>query len=111
MTELNKKASLGLAWLIVVMGAMTFLPAGTMNYWQAWMLLAVFFACTVAIDLYLVKNDPKLLERRLKAGPGSEQEKSQRSYRPWRWWHSSRYSFSQRSTIVSDGHRCRRICP
>ena len=78
MTELNKKASLGLAWLIVVMAAMTFLPAGTMNYWQAWMLLAVFFACTVAIDLYLVKNDPKLLERRLKAGPGSEQEKSQK---------------------------------
>jgi len=77
MTELNKKASLGLLALIVVMGAMTFLPAWTFDYWQAWILLAVFFACTMLIDLYLLKNDPKLLERRLKAVPGSEKEKSQ----------------------------------
>ena len=78
MTELNKKASLGLVELVVVMAALTFLPAWTLDYWQAWILLAVFFACTLLIDLYLVKNDPKLLERRLKAGPGSEQEKSQK---------------------------------
>jgi protein-S-isoprenylcysteine O-methyltransferase Ste14 len=78
MTELNKKATLGLVELIVVMAALTFLPAWTFDYWQAWILLAVFFACTLSIDLYLVKNDPKLLERRLKAGPGSEREKSQK---------------------------------
>lgn len=78
MTELNKKASLGLLELIVVMAALTFLPAWTLDYWQAWILLAVFLACTLAIDLYLVKNDPKLLERRLKAGPGSEREQSQK---------------------------------
>jgi protein-S-isoprenylcysteine O-methyltransferase Ste14 len=77
MTELSKKASLGLAALVVIMGAMTFIPARTFDYWQAWILLANFFACTLAIDLYLVKNDPKLLERRIKAGPGAEQEKSQ----------------------------------
>jgi len=77
MTELNKKASLGLLALIVVMGALTFLPAWTFDYWQAWILLAVFFACTLLIDLWLLKNDPKLLERRLKAGPGSEKERSQ----------------------------------
>lgn len=78
MTELNKKASLGLLELIVVMAALTFLPAWTLYYWQAWILLAVFLACTLAIDFYLLKNDPKLLERRLKAGPGSEQETSQK---------------------------------
>jgi protein-S-isoprenylcysteine O-methyltransferase Ste14 len=78
MTELNKKASLGLVELVIVMAALTFLPAWTLNYWQAWILLGVFFSITLAIDLYLVKNDPKLLERRLKAGPGSEKEKSQK---------------------------------
>ncbi len=77
MTELNKRASLGLVALIVIMASVTFLPAWTFDYRQAWILLAVFFACTLAIDLYLVKNDPKLLERRLKAGPRSEHEKSQ----------------------------------
>lgn len=78
MTELNKRASLGLLELIVAMAALTFLPAWTIDYWQAWILLAVFLACTLAIDFYLLKNDPKLLERRLKAGPGSEQEQSQK---------------------------------
>jgi len=78
MTDLNKKASLGLLELIVVMAALTFLPAWTLHYWQAWILLAVFFACTLLIDIYLLKNDPKLLERRLKAGPGSEKEQSQK---------------------------------
>jgi protein-S-isoprenylcysteine O-methyltransferase Ste14 len=78
MTELNKKASLGLLELIVVMAALTFLPAWTLAYWQAWILLAVFLACTLEIDFYLLKNDPALLERRLKTGPGSEQEQSQK---------------------------------
>jgi protein-S-isoprenylcysteine O-methyltransferase Ste14 len=78
MTELSRKASLGLFELIVAMAALTFLPAWTLAYWQAWVLLAVFLAGTLAIDRYLVKNDPKLLERRLKAGPGSEQEQSQK---------------------------------
>jgi protein-S-isoprenylcysteine O-methyltransferase Ste14 len=32
----------------------------------------------LAITLYLVKNDPKLLERRLKAGPRAEKEPTQR---------------------------------
>ena len=39
--------------------------------------MAVFLACTLAITVYLMRNDPALLERRLKAGPGAEQENSQ----------------------------------
>ena len=78
MTSLNKKALLGLLQLLVAMGAMLFLPAWTLNYWQAWFFLAVFFTSTLAITLYLMKNDPKLLERRVQAGPGSEKEKYQK---------------------------------
>ena len=78
MNQLNIKAFAGILQLFIILGLTIFLPAWTLDYWQAWILLAVFFACTVSIDLYLVKNDPKLLERRLKAGPGSEQEKSQK---------------------------------
>ena len=40
-------------------------------------MLAIFFASVLAITLYLMKNDPKLLERRTNAGPGAEQERSQ----------------------------------
>jgi len=37
----------------------------------------VFFACVLAVTLWLMKHDPKLLERRVNAGPGAEKEKSQ----------------------------------
>jgi protein-S-isoprenylcysteine O-methyltransferase Ste14 len=77
MTELNKKAFAGFLRLLVVMGATIFLPAWTLDYWQAWIFLPVFFGCSIAITVYLMKNDPKLLERRVNAGVGAEQEKSQ----------------------------------
>jgi protein-S-isoprenylcysteine O-methyltransferase Ste14 len=55
-----------------------FLPALSLKYWQAWIFLFVFFACVLAITLYLMKNDPGLLERRLNAGPAAEKEKTQK---------------------------------
>jgi len=78
MEELNKRALAGLLQLIVTLAALIFLPAWTFDYWRAWCFLAVFSVSVLAITLYLVKNDPKLLERRVKAGPGSEKEKGQR---------------------------------
>ena len=77
MNRLNIKAFAGMLQLLVVMAAIIFLPAWTLDYWQAWVLLAIFFASVLAITLYLMKNDPKLLERRTNAGPGAEQERSQ----------------------------------
>jgi protein-S-isoprenylcysteine O-methyltransferase Ste14 len=60
------------------MGALLFLPAGTFNYWEAWVFVAVFFACSAAMSIWLVIKDPKLLERRMKAGPGAEKEREQK---------------------------------
>jgi protein-S-isoprenylcysteine O-methyltransferase Ste14 len=77
MSALNIKAFVGLLQLLIVMALMIFIPAWTLDYRQAWIFLALFFASVLAITLYLVKNDPKLLERRVKAGPGAEHEKSQ----------------------------------
>jgi protein-S-isoprenylcysteine O-methyltransferase Ste14 len=51
---------------------------GLRNYWQAWAFLAVFGASALAITLYLMKHDPKLLERRVYAGPTAEKESSQK---------------------------------
>jgi protein-S-isoprenylcysteine O-methyltransferase Ste14 len=78
MSQLNIKAFTGMLELAIVLGLTIFIPAWTLDYWQAWIFLAVFFACTLAITIYLMKNDPKLLERRTNAGPGAEQEKSQK---------------------------------
>jgi protein-S-isoprenylcysteine O-methyltransferase Ste14 len=78
MKDLNKKAFGGLLWLLIVMALSLFLLAGTLNYWQAWTFLAVFFGSVFAITLYLMKRDPKLLERRVNAGPSAEKEKGQK---------------------------------
>jgi protein-S-isoprenylcysteine O-methyltransferase Ste14 len=77
-TELNKKAFIGLLRLTVIMAAALFIPAWTLNYWQGWVFLAVFAGAAQATTIYLMKYDPKLLERRMKAGAAAEKERSQK---------------------------------
>jgi protein-S-isoprenylcysteine O-methyltransferase Ste14 len=78
MRNLNIRALAGLLQLVVALAALIFLPAWTLHYWQGWILIAVFVACALAITIYLMRNDPALLERRIKAGPAAEQETSQK---------------------------------
>jgi protein-S-isoprenylcysteine O-methyltransferase Ste14 len=78
MKNLNTKAWLGLNFLAIAMGLLLFGPAGTLHYWQAWAYLVIFFGASFLITLYLMKNDPALLERRLSAGPIAEKEKAQK---------------------------------
>jgi protein-S-isoprenylcysteine O-methyltransferase Ste14 len=78
MNILNLKAFGGLLFLLLVMTALLFIPAWTLDYWQAWAFLAVFFSSALAITVYLMKKDPKLLGRRVHAGPTAEKETSQK---------------------------------
>ena len=78
MDSLKKRAWLGLVFLALAMCLLLFLPAGTLQYWQARLYLCVFFGMSVLITLYLMKNDPALLKRRLSAGPAAEKEKAQK---------------------------------
>src|SRR5450631_915954 len=78
MNPLHRKAYLSLLVLFLAMAALLFVPAGTFDYWQAWTFLAVYFAWSLAITLYLVKKDPKLLERRMRGGPAAEKETAQK---------------------------------
>ena len=77
MTNLNAKALGGLLGLLVVMAALLFIPAWTLNYGRAWGFLTVFGAATLATTLYLMRTDPKLLERRVYAGPSAEKKLGQ----------------------------------
>jgi protein-S-isoprenylcysteine O-methyltransferase Ste14 len=78
MNTLHKKAFGGLLTLAFVMASLLFIAAGTLDYWQAWTFLAVHFSASIAITLYLMKNDPKLLERRMRGGPTAEKEPVQK---------------------------------
>ncbi len=64
--------------LVVFMGAALFLPAWTLNFWQAWTYLIIFAAASALITVYLWKHDHKLLGSRVKAGPRAEKEAIQK---------------------------------
>jgi protein-S-isoprenylcysteine O-methyltransferase Ste14 len=71
------KAFLGLAFMLAVVGAALFVPAGTLDYWQAWTFLAVFGAMTLAVTIDLAVRDPALLARRVHGGPTAEPTRAQ----------------------------------
>ncbi len=79
---MNKKLYIRLATqsllFLFVLGALLFLPAGTFDYWEAWAFIAVFIACNLPLTIWVAINDPRLLERRMRAGPTAEKEKSQK---------------------------------
>jgi protein-S-isoprenylcysteine O-methyltransferase Ste14 len=78
MNSLNRKAFRGLLILFLVMAVLLFVLAGTLDYWQAWLFLIVYFAASLAITLYLMKHDPQLLARRMSGGPTAEKEPAQK---------------------------------
>src|ERR1700677_4281074 len=78
MKHLNLKADAGLLALLFFTAAALFLFAWTFDYWQAWVFLVVFFGSAFAITIYLMYKDPRLLERRISAGPLNEKETSQK---------------------------------
>ena len=57
---------------VAFFGALLFLPAGTLDYWQAWVFIATFTTATLVPSVYLAKRDPAALRRRMKAGPTAE---------------------------------------
>jgi protein-S-isoprenylcysteine O-methyltransferase Ste14 len=64
--------------VLALMGALVFLPAWTLRYWQAWAFLAVCGVAWVMIIGDLVRRDRALLERRMAGGPTAETRASQR---------------------------------
>ncbi len=78
MTDLDKRVFGSLLWFFPLLAALIFIPAGTLDYWQAWVFLAVYIVSSLAIIFYLRKHDPQLLERRMHGGPGAEKEKMQK---------------------------------
>jgi protein-S-isoprenylcysteine O-methyltransferase Ste14 len=76
--DLARKTIRGFAQLVTALGILLLAPAWTSDYWQAWVYLSVFAASSALITAYLWKKDRKLLERRLNAGPGAENESSQK---------------------------------
>jgi len=77
-SNLQRMVLLGLLRLQVILALLIFLPAGSIRYWQGWLFWMVFFACVLMVTLYFVRHDPHLIENRMTAGPGAEQQWNQK---------------------------------
>ena len=63
---------------LAILLACLFIPAGTLNYWQAWVFVAVFGVSAQALGIYFLVHDRKLVERRMNIGPVAEQRSAQK---------------------------------
>ena len=63
---------------LAILLACMFIPAGTPDYWQAWVFAAVFEVCAQALGIYFIIHDRKLVERRMNIGPMAEQRPGQK---------------------------------
>lgn len=79
----RSRALLRRAWprqalVVPFLAVLLFVPAGTLQFWQAWVFLCVLVGSSVALGVYFLKHDPGLIERRMRAGPAAEQEPAQK---------------------------------
>ncbi|GAN78134.1 methyltransferase family protein [Acidisphaera rubrifaciens] len=72
MATLAVRAYRGLAVTLVLMALAVFVAAGTTDYWQAWVFLAVYGAVTAGLTAQALKRDPALVRRRMKGGMRAE---------------------------------------
>src|SRR5215467_10537680 len=63
---------------LAILLACLFIPAGTINYWQGWVFVAVFGVSSQALGIYFLVHDRKLVERRMNIGPLAEQRPAQK---------------------------------
>jgi protein-S-isoprenylcysteine O-methyltransferase Ste14 len=62
----------------VFFGVCLFGPAGTFDYWQAWVFIAVFTLMSVGAAVYWGLRKPEVLRRRLRSGPIAETRPAQK---------------------------------
>jgi len=74
-TALMKKAPLLFIAAFLVLSLAFFVPAGTLDYWQAWVYIAVILIPASFVVAYFLKYDPKFLERRMQYREKEAQQK------------------------------------
>ena len=52
---------------LILISALLFIPAGTLYFWNAWLLVAVLFIPMLLVGIVLAIKNPELLRKRLNA--------------------------------------------
>jgi protein-S-isoprenylcysteine O-methyltransferase Ste14 len=78
MNGLARRALRACLFWVLGLAALVFIPAWTLDYWQAWLFITVFACASVTITVDLAIQNPRLLESRLRVGPQAEKEPAQK---------------------------------
>jgi protein-S-isoprenylcysteine O-methyltransferase Ste14 len=61
---------------LVLVALLLFLPAGTIHYWNGWLLLGILFIPMFFAGIVLMLRNPELLQKRLNAKESEEEQKA-----------------------------------
>ena len=61
---------------VIIIGLLLFIPAGSLRFWQGWLLMGILFVPMFAAGFVLMAKNPELLLKRLNA---KEEEKEQKT--------------------------------
>ena len=62
---------------LLFVSLLLFIPAGTLKFWNAWVFILALFIPMFFVMIYLLRNDPELLQKRMKT---REKERPQKVY-------------------------------
>ncbi len=60
---------------LLLMGILLFLPAGSFDFWQAWLLIGILFGPMFFAGMIMIKKNPDLLRKRLNAKEEQTEQK------------------------------------
>ncbi len=60
---------------IILMGLLLFLPAGTIHWWQGWLLMGILFIPMFVAGMVMLNKSPELLKKRLNAKEEQEEQR------------------------------------
>ena len=60
---------------LVLVGALLLIPAGSLDYWNAWLFIGLLFIPMFIAGIFLMINNPELLKRRLDAKEKEDKQK------------------------------------
>ena len=61
---------------VIVLGLLLFLPAGSLHYWQGWLLMGILFVPMAVAGIVMMARNPELLRKRLNAKEKEAEQKS-----------------------------------
>ena len=61
---------------VIVLGLLLFLPAGSLHYWQGWLLMGILFVPMAVAGIVMMAKNPELLRKRLNSKEKEAEQKS-----------------------------------